>query len=164
MIKDNKDKTTLMGAYYAFDNASWHLDFEYATGLLGRRFPTVFAAASAPLREHLDQKFAGYTLTGAYKMGNHWFLARYDLMNYNSGDDWYTATNPYKTATVDYSPKYTETVLGYNYVFVPTKSSQGKLKLDYVMRSKNFLQPLAAMGQTTEQGGDSFVASLMVAF
>lgn len=158
-IKDNKDKTTLMGAYYAFNNATWQMSAEYATGLLGRRYPTLFTAAAAPLREHLDQKFAGFVVDGAYKMGNHWITGRYDVLNYNSGDDWYTATNPYQTATADFSPKYTEITVGYNYVFIPTKQSAGKIKLDYVMRSKNFLAPRA--GQTGEQGGNSLVASLM---
>lgn len=165
-IKDNKDKTTLMGAYYAFNTANFQVSAEYATGLLGRRYATLFAAAgSAPLREHLDQKFTGYVVDGAYKMGNHWITGRYDMLNYNSGDNWYTAFNPYKNTTAgvatgnDLSPKYTEITVGYNYVFIPTKQSAGKLKLDYVMRSKNFLTPRA--GQTGEQGGDSLVASLM---
>jgi hypothetical protein len=169
-VKDNKDKTTLGGLYYAFDNAAWHADFEYATGLIGRRYATLFATAAAPLREHLDQKFTGYAATGVYKMGRHWLLARYDLLNYNSGDDWYTAYNPYThsaagvSRNADYSPKFTELTLGYNYLFAPTKSSLGKLKLDYIMRSKNFLMPLTALGQVGEQGGNSLVASLMVAF
>ena len=158
-IKDNKDKTTLMGAYYAFNSAKFQVSAEYATGLLGRRYATLFTAAAGPNREHLDQKFTGYVVDGAYKMGNHWITGRYDMLNYNSGDNWYTATNPYKTATADFSPKYTEITVGYNYVFIPTKQSAGKLKLDYVMRSKNFLMPRA--GQTGEQGGDSLVASLM---
>ncbi len=165
-IKDNKDKTTLMGAYYAFNTANFQVSAEYATGLLGRRYPSLFAAAgTAPLREHLDQKFTGYVVDGAYKMGNHWITGRYDMLNYNSGDNWYTAFNPYKNTTAgvatgnDLSPKYTEITVGYNYVFIPTKQSAGKLKLDYVMRSKNFLTPRA--GQTGEQGGDSLVASLM---
>jgi hypothetical protein len=163
-IKDNKDKTTIMGAYYAFDTATWHASAEAATGLLGRRFPTLFAAATTnPSREHLDQKFLGYAVDGAYKMGNHWFTARYDMLNYNTGDDWYTAANPYKPAAGgDFSPKYTEITVGYNYVFNPAKYGAGKLKLDYVHRSKNFLAPRA--GQTGEQGGDSLVASLMVGF
>ncbi len=166
-IKDTKDKTTLQGVYYAFNSASWQMSAEYGTGLLGRRFPTLFAAAAAPLREHLDQKFTGYAVDAAYKMGAHWFTARYDMMNYNSGDNWYTATNPYKPTTgpnagSDFSPKYTEMTVGYNYVFIPTKQSAGKLKLDFVKRSSNFLNPRA--GQTGEQGGNSLVASLMVAY
>lgn len=163
-VLDNKDKTTLQGFYYAFTNDTWYADFEYATGLVGRRFPTIFATGTtaAARRQHLDQKFVGYTATGVYKMGNHWLLARYDLMNYNSGDDWYTATSPYKTATEDYSPKFTEMVLGYNYVFVPTKTSLGKLKFDYIMRSKNFKMPMPPA--TGEQGGDSFVVSVQLGF
>jgi hypothetical protein len=169
-IKDNKDKTTLLGAYYAFDNATWHASAEVATGLLGRRNPTLFAAATTnPSREHLDQKFLGYAIDGAYKMGRHWFTARYDVLNYNTGDDWYTATNPYTTAVAtglptgnDLEPKYTEITVGYNLLFNPAKYSAGKLKLDYVHRSKNFLLPRA--GQTGEQGGDSLVASLMIGF
>ena len=172
-LKDNKDKTSLMGVYYAFNNAQWQASAEYATGLLGRRYATLFAAASAPLREHVDQKFTGYVLDGAYKMGKHWITARYDYLNYNSGDDWYTAYNPYTQSAVntpllvqgnpvDYTPKYTEITVGYNYVFIPTKQSAGKLKLDYVMRSKNFLAPRA--GQSGEQGGDSIVASFMLSY
>ncbi len=179
-IKDNMDKTTLQGVFYAYDTSAWHFDFEYATGLLGRRFASLNTAT--PSREHLDQKFLGYEVTGVYKMGAHWFLLRYDMLNYNSGDKWYTAYNPYKEsavgtplavngAPVDYTPKYTEITLGYNYLFVPTKQSMGKLKLDYILRSKNFLVPGTGAGtgnnilnQTGEQGGNSLVASLMVAF
>jgi len=161
-IKDNQDRTTLQGLFYVYDTPTWHADAEFATGLLGRRFPMLFAAASAPQRESLDQKYQGYTVSGAYKMGAHWFLLRYDMLNYNSGNDWYTATNPYKTATADYTPKYTEAIVGYNYLFVPTKSTFGKLKVDYIHRSKNFLAPRA--GQVGEQGGDSIMTSLMVAF
>jgi hypothetical protein len=47
-------------------------------------------------------------------------------------------------------------------VFNPTKASFGKLKFDYIMRSKNFKQPLAP--QTGEQGGDSLLVSLMLGF
>jgi hypothetical protein len=184
-VMNNRDKTTLNGIYYAYDTSVWHFDAEGATGLLGRRFPTLFASAGswAPsattgvstftpnvmAREHLDQKYLGYALTAVYKMGHHQFLARYDYLNYNQGDKWYTATNPYTTNTTtgvatgnDYTPKYTETTVGYNYLFVPAKSSYGKLKVDYIMRSKNFLAPRA--GQIGAQGGDSLVASLMIAF
>lgn len=55
-------------------------------GLLGRRYPSLFAAAgTAPPREHLDQKFTGYVVDGAYKMGNHWITGRDPDANYNSG-------------------------------------------------------------------------------
>ncbi|NTW84549.1 MAG: hypothetical protein HGB30_00130 [Holophagaceae bacterium] len=162
-IKDNKDKTTLQGLFYAYDTAKLHFDFEYATGLLGRRYPSLFAATTAAMsREHLDQKFAGYSGTLIYKMGQHQVALRYDSLHYNSGNNWYSAANPYKLTTGDYTPKYTETTVGYNYLFVPGKYSVAKLKLDYIMRSKNFLSPRA--GQTGEQGGNSFVASLGIGF
>jgi hypothetical protein len=172
-ILDNKDQMTNLGLFYFKDTSKYQIFAEGSTGLLGRRFPTVFSAATAMSREHLDQKYLGYVVQGAYKMGQHWFTARYDFINYNSGDQWYTAYNPYKEsapgvaklvngAAVDYTPKFTEVTLGYNYVFIPTKYSAGKLKINYVYRSKNFLAP--RLGQTGEQGGDSLVASLMVSF
>jgi len=166
-ILDNKDKSTNMGAFYAYTDSSLTVVAEYITGLLGRRAASLGSGAAA--REHLDQKFAGFYLAGAYTMGNHTVLARYDMMNYNSGDQWYTATNPYKTnvgtgaATgIDYSPKFTEITLGYTYAFLPEKVKAANFKLNYVMRSKNFLKPYGT--QTTEQGGDTIVAAFQIAF
>lgn len=161
-ILDNKDKTTNLGAYYVYETSQWQASAEVITGLLGRRNATVFNAATAVARQHLDQKYMAYTLSGVYKMGHHQVTARYDYLNYNEGDDWYTATNPYITGGNDYSPKYTEAIVGYNYVFNPAKYAFAKFKLNYIMRSDNFLQPRA--GQTGEQGGDSIVASIMVGF
>ncbi len=172
-VIDNKDKTTNLGVYYVYDTARWNGSVEMSTGLLGRRYPSVFAAGTAagtvPVRQHLDQKFMSYTLSGAYKMGRHWFTARYDFINFNQGDDWYTATNPYTTNTTtgvatgnDFSPKYSEAIVGYNYLFTPAKYVDGKIKFDYVHRSKNFLAPRA--GQTGEQGGDSLVMSVQIGF
>jgi hypothetical protein len=170
-IKDNKDRTTNMGAYYVYETSKWQASAEVITGLLGRRNPTVFAAATAVGRQHLDQKYMAYTFSGVYKMGNHQITARYDFLNYNSGDDWYTATNPYvysytpaggTASTVDVSPKFTEMIVGYNYVFNPAKFSFAKFKLNYIHRSDNFLLPIA--GQSGEQGGNSVVASIMVGF
>ena len=157
------------GLFYAYNNDSIHADVEFATGTLGRRFPTLFAAAAAPSREHLDQKFQAYALTFVYKLGSHQFGARYDMFNYNSGNDFYGAVNPYLPTTGanaggDFSPKYTETTVGYNYLFVPNKYTYGKLKIDYILRSKNFLASNAALGQTGAQGGDSLVMSVMVGF
>jgi hypothetical protein len=172
-VIDNKDKTTNLGAYYVYDTAQWNASVEVTTGLLGRRYPSVFAAGTAAGtaagRQHLDQKYQGYTLSGAYKMGRHWFTARYDYLNFNQGDDWYTATDPYTTNTTtglatgnDYSPKYTEAIIGYNYLFTPVKYVDGKVKFDYIHRSKNFLAPRAS--QTGEQGGDSLVMSVQIGF
>jgi hypothetical protein len=167
-LLDNRDKTTLEGAFYAFNTDTWHFDAEFATGLIGRRFPTLFAAAAAPSRQHLDQKFQTYEVTAVYKMGRHQIGARYDMFNYNSGNDFYGAVNPYMAtsganAGGDFSPKYTETTVGYNYLFT-SKYTYGKMKLDYIHRSKNFLNSLATAGQTGAQGGDSVVASFMVGF
>jgi hypothetical protein len=170
VITDNMDKTTNLGAFYVYDTATWHADADVMTGLLGRRYPTVFNPTAAAVgREHLNQKFMGIVLSGAYKMGQHWITARYDSLNYNQGNDWYTATNPYTTDTttglatgVDRSPKFTEMILGYNYLFNPTKYAAGKMKVDYIHRSKNFFMPRA--DQTGEQGGDSVVVSFQIGF
>jgi len=162
-VVDNKDKTTNYGVYYVFENDAWHASAEAITGLLGRRNPSLFNSASAAAkREHLDQKFFGFVVTGAYTLGQHTFLARYDFMNYNQGDKWYTATNPYKTATADYTPKYTEVTLGYLYAWKPEKVKAANFKLNYIMRSDNFLKPYGT--QTGEQGGNNLVAAFQVAF
>ncbi len=170
---DNKDKTTNLGVYYVFQNEAWHASFEYLTGLLGRRAPSIYdgantPAATAALREHLDQKFESYYLTGGYTTGHHTFLVRYDMMNYNKGDKWYTGYNPYRESApgvalqTNYTPKYTEATLGYNYAWKPEKVKAANFKLDYILRSKNFLKPHDT--QTSEQGGDSLVAALNIAF
>lgn len=161
-VLDNKDKTTNMGAYYVYKAGDLQVSAEYITGLLGRRFPSVGAQAGAAGREHLDQKFTGYYVTAGYSFGAHTVLARYDMLNYNSGDQWYAASSPYITPATDYSPKFTETTLGYTYAFSPAKVKAANLKVNYILRSKNFLKPNA--GQTSEQGGDTLVAAFQVAF
>jgi hypothetical protein len=163
-VLDNKDKTTNMGAYYTFKSGGLQVSAEYIAGLLGRRSPSVGAQAGAAGREHLDQKFTGYYVTAGYAFGPHTLLARYDMLNYNSGDQWYTATSPYISTATDYSPKFTETTIGYTYAFSPAKVKAANLKFNYILRSKNFLKPNAAAGQTSEQGGDTLVAAFQVAF
>ncbi len=163
-VLDTKDKTTNLGAYYSYKAGGLQLSAEYLTGLLGRRAPSVGAQTGAAGREHLDQKFTGFYLTGGYTVGAHTFLARFDQMNYNSGDQWYGATNPYITPAADFSPKFTETTLGYTYAFSPAKLKAANLKLNYILRSKNVLKPSTAAGQTSEQGGDTLVAAFQVAF
>jgi hypothetical protein len=173
-ILANKDKTTNLGAFYVYQDATWHFSGEVLTGLLGRRFPTLgVVAVTTPVtypavkREYLDQKYLGYVATGAYTTGHHTFVLRYDFFNFNSGDQWYTAYNPYTTSATgplgaDYTPKYTETTAGYQYAFTPKKWKAAKLEVNYIARSKNFLKPRA--GQTGEQGGDSLVAAFVIAF
>jgi len=195
-IYDNKDKTTTYGAYYVFNQGPWHADVEAATGLLGRRnpaclqagykaavaaipanppypaVPAVPAVPPAAKRQHLDQRFLGYQITGAYTLGHHIFRLRYDFMNYNQGDKWYTTYNPYtetapgvaRTDGGDYTPKYTEITAGYTYAFNPAMVRKANIKLDYIFRSKNFLAPRTDLGQTGEQGGDSMVLAFQVWF
>lgn len=172
-IYDNKDKTSNLGAYYQYREGAWKGTFEAVSGVLGRRFPTLAATAPSLKREHLDQKFLGYAGTLAYTSGHHTVVARYDFLNYNSGDAWYTSYNPYTEtapgtprlangAPVDYTPKFTEITLGYLYAFKPDSVKAANLKVNYVARSKNFLVPRA--GQSGEQGGDTLSVALQVAF
>ena len=162
-VKDNQDKTTAEGLFYAYDQGAYHFDVEYSTGLIGRRYPSLFTAAATPQREHLDQKFTGYAATAIYKMGRHQFALRYDMMNYNSGNDWYSLSSPYVNAAgADAAPKYTETTVGYNFLFVPSKYTYGKLKVDYIFRGKNFLA--ADPGTTSLTGGSTIMCSVMVGF
>jgi phosphate-selective porin len=172
-VYDNKDATSNLGAYYAYQDSTWTFTSEVMTGLLGRRAATLAASAPAVKREHLDQKFMGYYVTGGYTTGNHTFLLRYDFFNWNSGDQWHAAYNPYTQSApgvallaqgspVDYTPKFTEITLGYTYAFLPEKVKAANIKVNYVMRSKNFLVPRA--GQTGEQGGDTLVVAFLVAF
>lgn len=166
-ILDAKDKTANLGAYYVFQNDVWFGSAEVMTGQLGRRYASVGAAGAAS-RQHLDQKFMGFWITGGYTTGHHTLLLRYDTANYNSGDDWYTAFNPYTQSApgvstgTDYTPKFTELSAGYLYAFKPEKVKAANLKINFINRSKNFLRPRS--GQTGEQGGNTLVVALQVAF
>lgn len=172
-IYDNKDKTSNVGAYYQFRTADWYASAEVVTGLLGRRFPTLAASSPSVKREHLDQKYLGYVATLGYTFGPHTLLARYDHMNYNAGDDWYTDWNPYthtavgvrrlvNGSEVDYSPEFTEVSFGYLYAFKPDVVKAANIKVNYVARSKNFLAPRA--DQSGEQGGDTLSVAFQVSF
>lgn len=172
-IIDNKDETKQYGAFYVYDDGMWHFDAEMVNAKLGRLFPSVGTAAGAAKRESLDQKALGYYVTGAYTTGHHTFALRYDFMNWNQGDDWYTSYNPYTEsapgvarlvngAPVDYTPKYTEITAGYTYAFNPKSVKSANFKVNYIHRSKNFLAPRA--GQTGEQGGDSVILAYQLAF
>ncbi len=169
-ILARRDRTTNLGAYYVLDTGRWMASAEAITGLLGRRFPTVFDTTAAPVkRQHLDQRYLGWTLSGAWRLGRHWLTARYDLMDFNAGRDWYTATDPYTTDVAtgrptgaDYTPRFTEAILGYNWLFDPARPRAGKVKMDLLHRSRNVLQP--GPGQTGAQGGDSLVVSVEVGF
>ena len=161
-VLDNKDKTTNLGAYYAYQDSHWHASAEVITGYLGRRFASVTTTAGggSALRDGLDQKFLGYYLTGGYKFDAHQFLIRYDFLNYNSNDNGNTAS--YNVGGADYTPKYREITFGYTYALNPKVLKQANVKVNYILRSKNFLKPNA--GQTSEQGGDTVMAAFQVAF
>lgn len=97
------------------------------TSLLARRWVSVGVAAA--MRQHLEQEFRGFTLTGVYMMGRHQITGRCDFMNCNKGGAWYGAHNPctQNTATgaalgQDCSPKYAEVVLGYGHFLNPGNS------------------------------------------
>jgi len=160
-VLDNKDKTSNLGAFYRFQNNRIHVCAELITGVLGRRYPSIGTSATTAAREHLDQSFLGYVGTLAYTINKHKFVLRYDSLNYNFGDKWYSNNNPYLINGGDYTPNYTETTLGYTYSLAE-HYRQACVRVNYIMRSKNFLWPRA--GQTGEQGGDSLVVAFQVGF
>ena len=161
VVLDNLDKTTQYGAFYQYQDSTWYAAAEGITGQLGRRFASVGTAGGAS-RQHLEQKFMGLVLTGAYTINRHTMHLRYDTLNYNSGDQWYGAANPYKTATADFTPNFTLITAGYTHAFNPAKVKAANLKLNYIMRSKNVLTPRP--GQTGEQGGNTLLAQFQIAF
>jgi len=172
-ILDNKDLTNQYGAYYRFQTDSIHASAEFITGLVGRLLPSLNTSGASvnANRLHLDQSFMGYVATIGYTFDHHTFLGRYDYLNYNSGNDWYTPTstnihnNPYiRNNGDDYSPAYTEITLGYTYAFNPKSVKAANIKVNYIMRSKNFLKPNTAAGQTGPQGGDTLVVCFQAAF
>lgn len=155
-VYDNKDKTSNLGVFYSLRTGGFILDAEVMTGLVGRRAATLApndgnTIKAAWKREHLDQKFLGYYLTAGYTFGSHTLLARYDVMNYNSGDDYYGATSPYKGL----EPNYKETTLGYTYAFNPEKLKAANLKVNYIHRSSNCL---------SFQGEEKSAGTLLVGF
>lgn len=173
-IVSNRDKTTNTGGYYYFDNGPWHFDAEAAKGLLGRRFGSLntTAPAGAALRQHLDQEYIGYFLSGSYKMDHHIFAVRWDYMDYNKGEKWYTAWNPYKETAAgvniaggpDYTPQFHEFTLGYTYAFKPESVRAANVKVNYINRTHNYLAPNTAFNESGEKGSDSLVVAFQVWF
>jgi phosphate-selective porin len=169
-VLNNFDKTDQLGAFYRFQTKQFHASVDLITGTLGRVLPTVGAGTAPSLnfhKTHLDQQYFGYVGTFGYTFGKHSVVARYDYLNYNSGDDWYTTTNPYKItengATSDYTPEYNEMTFGYTFAFNPDRIRAANIKINYVNRtSANFLRPRA--GQTGEQGGDTIYACFQISF
>lgn len=169
-ILDHRDRTSNLGAFYVYKARGWMLMAEGLTGLLGRRAPTLAASDPALRREHLEQTLASLNLAASRTWGRHTLAARYDWMDFNHGRRWYTAHDPYRempgggSTGRDFTPRYTEATLGYTFAWVAGKSTTAHLKLDGIFRSRNILAPDPARGQTAAQGGDSLVASFLVAF
>jgi len=172
-ILDNKDLTNQYGAYYRFQTDHIHASAEVITGLIGRLLPSLNTSGASvnANRLHLDQSFMGYVATFGYTFDNHTFLGRYDYLNYNAKNDWYapasasSSYNPYiRSNGDDYSPAYTEITLGYTYAFNVKSVKAANVKVNYVLRSKNFLTPRTSAGQTGPQGGDSIVLCFQAAF
>lgn len=169
-ILANRDRTSNLGAFYVYTADGWMVLAEGLTGLLGRRVPTLAATDPALRREHLEQTLASFNLSVRRAWGRHALAVRYDWMDFNHGSRWYTAHDPYRekpdgTSTGrDYTPCYREATLGYTFAWVAGKSTTAHVKLDGIFRSRNVLAPDPARGQTAAQGGDSLVASFLVAF
>jgi len=163
-VLDNNDKINNYGAYYRFQNEKFHASAELITGLVGRRKASLGAADGSARREHLDQKFLGYVGTFGYTAGKHTFAVRYDHLDYNSGSDWYGAANPYLRDDGDFAPSFDEITLGYTFRPMPEKYKSAAIKVNYIMRSKNFLYPNPSKGQVGEQGGDTFVVCFQMGF
>ena len=162
-ILDNKDKINNFGAYYRFQNDKFHAAVEVITGVLGRRRASLGTASGPAGREHLDQSYLGYVGTIAYTFGKHTLAARYDTLDYNAGSDWYGA-NPYLNNSSDFTPKYDEITLGYTYSLMPERFKSANIKVNYIMRSKNFLFPDVSRGQVGAQGGDTLVVAFQAGF
>jgi hypothetical protein len=184
-ILDNMDLTSNIGLFYRFQTKAIHASAEWINGVLGRRFPSIGSTGTSQ-RQHLDQAFMGYNGTFAYTFDRHTFAVRYDNLNWNSGDGWYTTGHPYVVRAGrndldgnyvpdytdgDYSPNYTEITLGYTFAFNPDRVRAANIKVNYINRSKNFLAPRAKydsdnkyIGQRGPQGSDSVVVAFQVSF
>ena len=165
-VLDNADKTDQLGAFYRFQTKQFHASAELITGTVGRVLPSLGSNPSSH-RHHLDQQYLGYVGTFGYTFGKHSLVARYDYLNFNSGDDWYGSTNPYiRTAnngsTCDFTPEFTEMTLGYTFAFNPDRIRAANIKANYIMRSKNMLDPIGT--QKGEQGGDSINICFQISF
>ncbi|MCL1908203.1 MAG: OprO/OprP family phosphate-selective porin [Holophagaceae bacterium] len=161
---DNKDKTDQTGGFYRFQTSRYHVSAEVIVGTIGRLYPSLVSGSGNvnSNRYHLDQKFFGYYGTLGYTFGRHSLIARYDHMNYNSGDEWYSPQSPYTRANGDYAPTYTEITAGYTYALNPVRIRDANIKVNYINRSANFLAPRA--GQVGEQGGDTLYVCFQVGF
>lgn len=162
-ILDANDLTTNVGAYAVVDRGRWHGVLEVMGGRLGRRYPTLGAPPAQPAaRQHLDQAFQGLSLTGVFRWGRQAVTARYDLLDYNAGGRWY-GSDPYLTPQGDFTPRFTETVLGWNLALADTARWRSiSLKVNAIHRTGPILLP--APGHVGPEAGDSLVGILQVGF
>jgi len=160
------DLTTNLGGFYVFQTGSWHASLEAVTGRWGRRQPALGPTPGPARREHLDQRFVGMTLTGAYHWRRYALAVRHDVFDANAGDRWYGPTNPYRDPAAgsggDFSPRFHESTAGVTAALVPDVPHRALLRVNYVRRSRNVLQPRD--GQGGPRGGDSLVGLVQVAF
>lgn len=167
-ILANRDHTWHAGLFYVLEGTRWFASAEALTGELGRRFGSLGLVAGPAFREHLDQRIAGLVLTGAHTRGRHTLAARYDVADYNAGDRWYIPFVPYLESGpgvargADYTPRFTEVTIGYTFALRADKPRLVNVKLNYVIRSKNFLRPTD--GETGARGGDSAILALQASF
>ena len=125
------------------------------------------------LYDALSQRYLAYAGTGSWTWGRQQVAFRYDLFDANWGNRSTTAFDPYTTVgtspaplringtPVDLTPRYRETTLGYAWALGSKGFRAANLKLNYIRRGRNFLQPMP--GQTGAQGGDTLVAAFQVA-
>ncbi|GLH72945.1 hypothetical protein GETHLI_14470 [Geothrix limicola] len=171
------DRTTNAGAFWAFDDRTWHADAEVITGLWGRRYPSVGAQAGAAGRESLDQRFLSWYASLARTFGRHVLALRYDTLNANHGSFWTTAFDPYREsapgvprlangAPIDLTPKYVEFTTGYTYSLTGPENRAwfraSNVKLNHIRRGHHFLAPGA--GEAGTRGDDSLLAALQATY
>lgn len=171
-----RDRTTNLGAYYDFTRGPWHADAEFATGRVGRRFPSLYNAPLAPTdtpaakRQHLDQAYLGWVLSGTYTHGRHTLGIRRDFMDYNLGHRWTTDYDPYTQVApgvtrpdgADLTPRFSETTLGYTCALHPERLRGPLVRVNLIHRSRNILLP--PPGESGERGGDSLVLAFQAWF
>ncbi|HET7746134.1 MAG TPA: porin [Vicinamibacteria bacterium] len=159
------DRTTNLGAFYAWQGGAWQGSVEWVRGRLGRRFPTLGLAAGPARREHLEQLYQGAMVTAAWTRHRLTLAARYDVLDFNLGNRSYDASDPYPSRdsvpAVDYTPYFEEATVGGRLAIDEKNPATANLRLAYVHRRGHFLR--LADG-SRPHGGDSLVAALQVAF
>jgi len=167
-VREAADRTRQLGAYCAFEHGPLRLELEALGGSLGRRHATLGAAAGPARREHLDQRLLGLAASGAWTAGRHTLAARFDRLDFNWGDRFYTSFDPYRQSAPDvaregdFTPVFTEASLGWSFALDRDQPDAAKLQATYVRRSRNILRP--PPGEAGARGGDSLVLVFQASF